>query len=87
MYTPRVLTCSSLGIDKMSQVLVHMFCYIGDEGSLQCTQCHAFKIFLSATLLLNFYLVNQQHSSCEYVSSIRVENSVDPDQKALSETS
>ena len=35
------------------------------------------------TALLNFYPVNLQHSSCKHVFSIRVENSVDPDQMAF----
>ena len=38
-------------------------------------------------ILLNFDLVNLQHSSCNHVVSTRVENSVDPDQMALSEVS
>ena len=33
------------------------------------------------------YPVNLLHSSCKHVFSIRVENSVDPDQMASSETS
>ena len=35
---------------------------------------------LCTTLLTNFSPVNLQHSSCKYVFSIRVENSVDLDQ-------
>ena len=30
----------------------------------------------------DFYPVNMQHSSCKHVFSIKVENSVDPDQMA-----
>ena len=47
--------------------------------------CHA--DFFITTLLPNIYLVNLQHSSCKHVFSIRVENSVDPDQMASSEAS
>ena len=35
------------------------------------------------TLLPNFYPVKMQHSSCKHVFSIRVENSLDPDQMAF----
>ena len=34
-----------------------------------------------------FYPVNQQHSGCKHIFSIRVENSVDPDQIASTEAS
>ena len=42
---------------------------------------------LCTTLLPKFYPVNLQHSSYLHVYTIRVDNSVDPDQMALSETS
>ena len=48
----------------------------GRLGDLNCT-----------TLLYNFHPVNLQHSSSQKVFSIRVENSVDPDQLVSSEAS
>ena len=45
------------------------------------------EYILRTTLLPNFYPDNLQHSSCKHVLSIGVENSVDPDQMALSEAS
>ena len=45
------------------------------------------NIFLCTTLFPKFYPVNLQHSSRKHVFSIRVENSVDPDQMALLEAS
>ena len=38
-------------------------------------------------LLSNFYHFSLQHSSCQHVFSVKVENSVDPDQMASSEVS
>ena len=45
------------------------------------------EYFLFATLLSNFNRLNLQYSSCKHVISIKVENSVDPDQMASSEAS
>ena len=42
---------------------------------------------LCTTLFPNVYLVNLKHSSCKHAFSIRVENSVDPDQTASLEAS
>ena len=41
----------------------------------------------SQATTLRMYPVNPQHSSCNYVFSIKVENSVDPNQTASSEAS
>ena len=43
------------------------------------------NFFLCSTLLPEFYLINLQHSSSNHVFSIRLENSVDPDQMATLE--
>ena len=40
---------------------------------------------LCTTLLPNFYPFNLQHFTCKHLFSIRLENSVDPDQLASSE--
>ena len=42
---------------------------------------------LCTTLLPNFNPVKLKHSSCKHLFSIRVENSVDPDQMASLEAS
>ena len=42
---------------------------------------------LYTILLPNFYPVNMQHSSCEHVFSVKVENCEDPDQMASLEVS
>ena len=48
-------------------------------------------MFCTCTLLPNSYprlvAVNLHHSRCKLVFSVRVENSVDPDQRALLEAS
>ena len=41
----------------------------------------------STTLFPNFYHVTMQYTSCKHAFTIRVKNSVDPDQMALSEAS
>ena len=57
----------------------NIFCYALLSGGL-------LNIFY-VQLLLNVYPINLQHSSCKSGLSIRVENSVDPDQMASSEAS
>ena len=47
---------------------------------------HSCKILYVQLLLSSFYLVNLYHSSFKRVFSFRVENSVDPEQMASSET-
>ena len=43
------------------------------------------NIFMSYTSHLFLSCLNLQHTSCKHVFSIRMENSVDPDQMATSE--
>ena len=53
--------------------------------TMSFNSCHV--IFLYPTLLPNIYPVKLLHSSCKHVFSIKVENSVDPDQLASDEAS
>ena len=56
----------------------------GDNGmSLTIVMLNIFKFYTSP----HFHHVNLQHSGCEHVCTIRIENSVDPDQMASSEAS
>ena len=83
----------------MGAVVTFMFDHLNFYRPLTCEELTSLtKVKLLLTLaILNifmyytppqfFYPVNLQHSSCKLVFSIRVDNSVDPDQLASSEAS
>ena len=82
-----ISTVSQLIVQLWSlQIVIVRSTYWLDDLQIHINPKHAEKIFMYYTPPL-FYLLNWQHSSYMHVFSIRVENSVDPDQVASSEAS